>query len=75
MISGSLAYQREETDRAAVAEALYNIDTEDRFLVGGTTYEVGSTTLDDDDGTDNRECCFNLCLMWIQLCNCITCNV
>ena len=54
-ISGSLTYQGEETDRASVAQALYNIDTEDSFDVDGTTYEIASTTLDDDDGTDNRK--------------------
>ena len=55
VVSGELAYVEQETDRVTVAAALYTIDTEDSFEVTGSTYEIGQTTLDDEDGTDDRE--------------------
>ena len=58
MISGTLTYQSEETDAVSVAGALYTIDTEDSFDVDGTSYEIASTTLEVDDGTDAREFLF-----------------
>ena len=55
VISGSLAYSNEETDRVSVATAFYIIDSEDSFDVAGTTFEIVFTTLGDEDGTENRK--------------------
>ena len=55
----------------SVAGALYTIDTEDSFDVDGASYEIASTTLEVDDGTDAREFLF---FFNMTICHCFVFN-
>ena len=58
-VVGTITYQGEETTRTEVATGLYYIDVTYGVKIEGSSYNVGTTELENTDTDNRKSTCFN----------------